>query len=103
VLAEQDVWAWQAVADLVAEQPAEAVAALMQIADAAPGDDGLAYLGAGPIEDLLVNHPDETVFDRVDDAARRSESFRKALRGAWYDDSVPAAVRDRLRRFGDPN
>jgi hypothetical protein len=95
-------WARREVSERVRTQPMEAVALLVEIAEGAPGDEALAYLGAGPVEDLLRLHTDQVVVDQIEEAARRSANFRSALRCAWYDDDVPSDVRDRLRRFGDP-
>ena len=82
-------------------EPLKAVGLLVRLADAAPDEQALAYLGAGPIEDLLVD-PSSALVDEVDQAARKNQNFRYALRCAWFDDHVSPAVRTRLRRFGAP-
>ncbi len=78
-----------------------AIRLLVDLADAAPDDGALAYLGAGPIEDLLVD-PAPTVVDHIEQAARRHPRFRYALRCAWFDEHVQPSARDRLRAFGPP-
>jgi hypothetical protein len=93
-------WADDEVQEALGE-PVKAVSLLVRLADAAPDEQALAYLGAGPIEDLLVD-PAPTVVDEIEQAARRNEHFRYALRCAWFDDRVSPAVRSRLRRFGAP-
>lgn len=95
-------WAWEEVDYRVSVNPTEVTDLLVALADEAPDDAALAYLGAGPVEDLLVYHGSDFVFDAVEGAARRNERFCKALRCAWYDDCVPAAVATRLRAFGRP-
>lgn len=72
---------------------------LVTLAEAAPDDAALAYLGAGPIEDLLGRHALDVV-DQIDDQARQNERFQYALRCAWFDDKVPEQVAKRLRLFG---
>jgi hypothetical protein len=68
------------------------------LAERAPDDDdALGFLGADALEDYLGNHPD---VDRVDEAAQRSERFRQALAGAWYDSKPLPEDVARLRRFG---
>jgi hypothetical protein len=95
-------WAWEVVEERMnADTPAEAVGLLVALADAAPDDPALAYLGAGPVEDLLCGRAVEAV-DDVDNAARTNEAFRTALRCAWHDEHVPAEIAERLRRFGEP-
>lgn len=73
---------------------------LIALADCAPDQAAMAYLGAGPIENLLVYH--EPSIDVIDQAAQRSENFRNALRSAWFDDHIAPADAQRLRRFGPP-
>lgn len=79
----------------------KAIGLLVRLADAAPDEQALAYLGAGPIEDLLVD-PSPAVVDEIEQAARKNKPFRYALQCAWFDDQVSPAVRNRLRRFGAP-
>lgn len=119
--ADELQWAWEVVQSLaVGEEPlpilavehetaaeqfserysGDPVAMLLALADGAPDVAGLAYLGAGPLEDLLARgDPD---IDRVDEAARRDAKFCIALRCAWFDDQIAAADAARLRRFGPP-
>jgi len=104
--AEQSVWAWEAVRQLIVGDAAEPIndserlALLIALADAATDAAALGYLGAGPIEELLGR--DEPPIDLVDTAARQNEKFRTALRCAWFDEHLPAAQAQRLRRFGPP-
>jgi hypothetical protein len=95
-------WAWGEIEERVRSKPADAIELLTTAADAAPGDGALAYLGAGPVENLLRGCQSVEVIDRIDGAARRNENFRKALRYAWFDDHVSPTVAERLRRFGSP-
>ncbi|MCA1708815.1 MAG: hypothetical protein LC808_38270 [Actinobacteria bacterium] len=39
------------------------------------------------------------LLDAIDVGARRSARFRRALRGAYMGDEVPAAAKSRLERF----
>jgi hypothetical protein len=75
---------------------------LTLLADRAPDpqDDSLAYLGAGPVEELVIHHAARFI-EEIDTAARTNERFRYALRCAWFDDSVDPSLARRLRRFGD--
>jgi lipid II:glycine glycyltransferase (peptidoglycan interpeptide bridge formation enzyme) len=98
--ADEHTWAWEAVEARVHDEPDEVVALLVELANAAPDDVSLAYLGAGPIENLLCSRGSAVVFDEVERWARRDENFRKALRCAWFDQTVPPDVSSRLRAFG---
>jgi hypothetical protein len=96
-------WAWEEVEDRVRSEPEEMVAVLVAIADAAPDDPALEYLGAGPVEDLIVHRGSDVVIDRIEGAASRSENFRKALSCAWFDDRLPGTISARLRVFSAPS
>jgi hypothetical protein len=68
-----------------------------------PGDSGSVVTtepptSAGPLENLIRNHPEETV-DAVDVQARRDGRFRSALNSVYFLDRVPPAVVQRLARF----
>lgn len=100
-LAGQFFWAWEEVQARMDDLSAtEAVELLVLLAEAAPSESALGYLGAGPVEDLLVSRAVDVV-DEVDAAARRNEKFRGALTAAWYDEHVPTEIATRLRRFGE--
>jgi hypothetical protein len=45
-------------------------------------EDILAYVAAGPLEDLLVRHP-HTFIDRAENLARSDAHFRRAVSGVW--------------------
>lgn len=92
---------WEEVEEVVQSGRPDVVRLLVALADAAPGDQALATLGAGPLEDLIRLHAEDFV-DQIDEAARRNEAFRKALRCVWYDESVEGSTRMRLQRFGPP-
>lgn len=84
-------WAWQAVADRVHDRGTEALPLLVLLADAAPDDDAVGSLGAGPIEDLVG---DETL-DEIEAMASRHPRFRLALRSVWHDLSEAGDARFR--------
>lgn len=91
--------AGEVVNDAALENAPGVVPLLLTLAEAAPDDAALAYLGAGPIEDLLAHHALDVV-DEIDEQAQRHEKFRYALRCAWFDDKLPEQAAKRLRRFG---
>lgn len=73
--AEECFWAWEAVQDAV-DQESNVLALLDALLDA-PGADA-CYVGAGPVEDLLVDHGgrwDAALAERC----RRSAQWRQAL------------------------
>ena len=65
----------------------------------AADDRVLAFVAAGPLEDLIRMHS-LTFIDRIEVAARDDERFRKAVSGVWAE--VPPDIDDRLMRvIGD--
>ncbi|CCH90142.1 protein of unknown function [Modestobacter italicus] len=74
------------------------VGALVVLADAAEGDaDLIAWVGAGPVEDLLSHSGNGLrVLDEVDRAARRQPAFRAALGTVVLGNDVPEPVVTRL-------
>jgi hypothetical protein len=80
------------------------VCLLTALADAAAGDlERLAYLGAGPFEDLLrygQRPPSDTILDELDQAAQDNENVRLAVRAMWWSDNDDRHIVDRFTRFG---
>ena len=61
--------------ELDAEQKWEFIKELVA---AAPDDDALGYIGAGPLEDLLYGNSEEFI-ERVEQEALVNEKFRSSL------------------------
>jgi len=84
-------WASDEVRKAVDEDPLRALSVLAKAAAAAPGDQDLALIAAGPLEDLLCLHGVQ-VIDEVERLAAKDERFRRALSGVWGEDGVAPAV-----------
>ncbi len=99
-------WAWELAVDVAGGRAEESgpevdpIDLMVALAERAPDDRALSYLGAGPIEEYLRS--DAPDLDAIERAARRNSKFRTALRGAWFDDEPSASDGHRLRRFGPP-
>src|SRR6266853_30994 len=96
--AEDWFWAWEDVDTAVREPSLQTFDLLLALANAAPDDKALAYLGAGPFEDLINWHGIQFV-DQIELCARRNQPFREALANVRLSSNVPAIVRDRLAVF----
>ena len=96
--AEKWAWAWDEVAEAVLEPSANTFDMLMALVGSAADDEALAYLGAGPLENLINSHGHQFA-EQVEESARRDPLFRKALANVQLSSNVPAAVRERLARF----
>lgn len=80
--ADRTFWAWEAVDHEVSVPSERIFELLLALARAAKDDEALAYLGAGPIEDLITRHGSQ-LLDGIDQWARRDPAFRKALSDVW--------------------
>lgn len=99
--ADRWLWASDEVNAAVQDATPDIVDLLVALAGAAPDNEALAYLGAGPLESLIGLHGPQFA-EEIDRAARMNESFRTALRCVWYSDDVDPVIVNRLRRFGPP-
>jgi hypothetical protein len=80
---------------LICDEPERAWPLICEIIRQVTEDDILAYVVAGPLENLLVRHP-HAFIDRVEVLARQDSHFRRAVSGVWGWNSVPAEIRQRL-------
>jgi Family of unknown function (DUF6869) len=99
--ADQWFWAWEEVERAVRAPSANVFPVLIALVESAANDDALAYVGAGPLEDLINWHGAQFL-DQIEESARRDRAFRTALATVRVSDSAPAAIRDRLARFMPP-
>lgn len=82
LITEEPERAWPIICDVIRRIPHDA-------------DDILAYVAAGPLEDLLNRHP-HAFIDRIEVLAREDAHFRRAVSGVWGWNSIPAEIRQRL-------
>jgi hypothetical protein len=99
--ADKWAWAWDDVEEAVMEPSANTFEMLMALVESAPDDDALAYVGAGPLEDLINSHGVQFA-GQIEESARRVPKFRTALAHVQLSSNVSASVRERLARFMPP-
>jgi hypothetical protein len=93
--------AYEEVEDLVRRDPEAAWPIVRDLVRRAVRDEVLAYIAAGPLEDLLCFHP-HAFIDRIEALAGQDAHFRRALSGVWGWERMPADVLSRLEAiFGD--
>jgi hypothetical protein len=86
---------------LIGHDPEIAWAVIQELVRRATRDEVLAYIAAGPLENLLCAHP-HVFIDRVEVLAARDAHFRRALSGVWGWSRMPDDVVSRLDAlFGD--
>ena len=94
-------WAWEDVDQAALDASPGIVELLVALANAAPNDQALAYLGAGPLKDLVRQHGAKFV-DAIDQSAHASQSFQFALGCVWYATDVDQEIVTRLQSLRPP-
>ena len=84
-----------AVEDLVRRDPDAAWAVVVELISRADDDAILAYIAAGPLENLVVLHGTQ-VIGRIEAHAAADSRFRRALTGIWVEGDVPEEISKRL-------
>src|ERR1700677_4481122 len=79
---EQDFWAFDEVNQIVRRDPAAGLRLTCLLVNQTTSDEALAYVAAGPLEDLLTFHG-PLFIDHVAVAARADERLQLALSGVW--------------------
>jgi hypothetical protein len=87
--------------DLLDVHPAEAWRLTLGLIERAESNEALAFVAAGPLEDLIREHGGAFA-DRIVAEAHTNERLRKALNYAWGWDDVSEYVRSRLVPLLDP-
>jgi hypothetical protein len=80
--ADELFWAWEQVDQAAKDGGPGIVDLLVALSDAAPNDAALAYLGAGPVEDLVRLHG-ARLRGEVETASRQNQHFAAACRSVW--------------------
>ena len=93
--AEAWEWAWDELERLVRNEPARALRVVIALIASAPDDATIAYVAAGPLENLLCYHGNE-VIDEVERSASRDERFRRALSGVWARADMLPSIQARV-------
>ena len=84
-----------------APEPELALNIVVELVERAPDDESLAYVAAGPLEGLVVDHG-ERLIDRIESLAKERPKFQKALAGIFLT-RCPEPVRKRIEAVrGDP-
>lgn len=79
---EQDWWSVVEVDRLVRDDPYSGSEVTRTLVNEAKSDEALAYVAAGPLEDLLKKHG-PVVIDLVEGESRNNDRLQLALSGVW--------------------
>lgn len=83
---KEDWWAWNDVDDLVRRDAERGWEVTRVLVNKSSSDEALAYVAAGPLEDLLKRHG-LAVIDRIDNESEINDRLRVALSGVYLDPS----------------
>jgi hypothetical protein len=93
------LWAFTEVNDITFRFPERGWNITLALIVAAPTDEALNYVVAGPLEEVLEVHG-SLLIDRVEGLARADARFKDALsRVACFEDSMPQPIRERILRL----
>jgi hypothetical protein len=73
---------------------------ILALISAAPDDQALGMVSAGPLEDLLCDHG-AAFIDRVEELSRTDLRFRSCLSGVWGWNAMESGVRARLSKAAE--
>jgi hypothetical protein len=93
--------AFERLYELVRDEPEIAWPVIQEIYRIDASDAMLAYLAAGPVEDLLVHHGGEFI-DRIESLAKSDPVFRKML-GAVWKSKIAGDIWKRLKAVAGPD
>jgi len=77
---QADRWASETVGTLIDHNTDEGWRVICVLVDRATSDEALAYVAAGPLEDLLKKHG-PAIIDRVENGSRKNPRLQLALSG----------------------
>ena len=78
----EDWWAVEEINNLVAHDADKGWRITSLLINKALSDEALAYVAAGPLEDLLKKQG-AAVIDRIEEESRKNDRLRLALSGVW--------------------
>lgn len=96
---EENSWAGERVRDWCWENPDQAWKFILDVLAADQSDRVIGLLAAGPVEDLLANHPYKMI-ERVEIAAKEDPRFAYLLGGVWQN-RMPDDVWQRVQAVWD--
>jgi hypothetical protein len=82
-------WAWETIEDMVFKEPIRGLEITIKILRLCKDDKALAYVAAGPLENLFVYHG-RKIIDRITKEADKDPRIQLALSGVWLNENNKA-------------
>ncbi len=89
---KEDRWAWSEVDELVRRDADRGWEITRTLVNKSTSDDALAFVAAGPLEDLLKKHG-LAVIDRIENECKENDRLRTALSGVSITPDRPVFER----------
>jgi hypothetical protein len=81
----------------IKEDPDTAWKAILEMIEISQIDASLAFVAAGPLEDLLAAYPEDFI-QKVEEKARQNAKFRKCLSMVWQN-TIPEEIWQRIQKI----
>lgn len=91
-------WAWDKVTDKILADPREGWHLVRELIQAAPTEDALLYVAAGPLEDFLSKHG-RPFIALITSAAEKDPRMKRALGGVWGKNRMDPLVWSEVQRL----
>jgi hypothetical protein len=88
---DDDLWAFMKVADLCRGDAIDAIGITVALVEACESDAQLAYVAAGPLEDILCGNA--SVYSLVDKECKISRKFLRAVHLTYMDETDESFAR----------
>jgi hypothetical protein len=97
----EDFWAWEEVHRRIRVDLAEAWEVTLSLVEKSGSDSALAYVAAGPLEDLVDGYGDSAL-DVIEAECETNQKLQRALSGIWLERESPVLMRWRslMDRYG---
>ena len=95
-------WILDYIDKLIEDEPEKALEFVLDLINNCADKKTLAYVAAGPLEDLLV-HNGVSVIEKLEIAADADDNIQLALSGVWLDedgDEIYRSWYDLMKRYG---
>jgi hypothetical protein len=89
---ERHSWAIDQVIDLAFHEPQKLWRMILRILEIDSSETIVSAVGAGPLEDLMVQHG-EALIDKVEARASMSPPFKSAMQSVWLEDGDTAVCK----------
>lgn len=82
---DKHIWAVDEMIDLAIDSPDELWLAILRILEIDSTEEVVKAVGAGPLEDLMVQHGEQFI-NEVEKYAAKSAALKNAIKNVWLDE-----------------